>query len=513
MKTYKNNHKQTNIMKKIITLSIILLTIGAGNIFAQDAIAEALSQAEKVSFATNKKTLKSEQKALQKSYAKALKEIAARQTAAQKKPALYEQLATECEAWNNLQTRMERLVAEGKWDSVSHVDYDSLQHDINEKVAAHYYTEGRKLCDKGKDLDQKRAGIAVMANAGRFSATYATLVANYQDSVELPFAHALAQSSKEEELAKALQLFNDIMARHATDSAMCARIAPDRERLQAIFYDKAEKLFVKEKYQAQYDAARYYAMVDSFRDAADKERLAHKRGVLTVAVVDVAGNTSDKLSEKTLKQLQKTFPAYFDFASMQGLTREQLQQQRCALLFEYDGKTFGNYKYAHRKNEKDKNVVKFMQKTSKDGIVSEKEISEKEYNKGKAQNDGTENFNMYQGRLHKMWIESVMDIDYTFDIVDLRADSAQTVGTIEKAGKYSVSEIGTEIVTYKGDPQCRPSDKELIRRDKQMQDKDLDNLAKEQKIYGWSIDDFLHNRVKAIDEEVEKALPYKHFAE
>ena len=38
-------------------------------------------------------------------------------------------------------------------------------------------------------------------------------------------------------------------------------------------------------------------------------------------------------------------------------------------------------------------------------------------------------------------------------------------------------------------------------------------LAKEQKIYGWSIDDFSHNRVKAIDEEVEKALPYKHFAE
>lgn len=53
----------------------------------------------------------------------------------------------------------------------------------------------------------------------------------------------------------------------------------------------------------------------------------------------------------------------------------------------------------------------------------------------------------------------------------------------------------------------------MIRRDKKMQDKDLDNLAKEQKIYGWSIDDFLHNRVKAIGEEVEKALPYKHFAE
>ena len=101
MKTYKNNYKQTNIMKKIITLSIILLSIGAGNIFAQNAIAEALSQAEKVSFATNKKALKSEQKALQKSYAKALKEIAARQAAAQKKPALYEQLATECEAWIN----------------------------------------------------------------------------------------------------------------------------------------------------------------------------------------------------------------------------------------------------------------------------------------------------------------------------------------------------------------------------------------------------------------------------
>lgn len=500
-------------MKKIILISTILLSIGACKVYAQNAVAEALSQAEKVSFATNKKTLKSEQKALQKSYAKALKEIAASQAAAQKKPALYEQLSAECETWHNLQTRMERLVAEGKWDSVAHIDYDSLQNDINEKAAAHYYDEGRKLCDKGKDLAQKRAGIALMSNAKRFSAAYANRIINYQDSIELPYAHKLAQSSKEDDLAMALQLFNDVVRRHAADSAMRARIAPDRERLQAIFYDKAEKLFDKEKFQAQYDAARYYAMIDSFRDAADKERLAHKRGVLSVAVIDAAGATSEKLSDKTLKQLKKIFPAYFDFTDMQGLTRDELKERRCAVMFVYDSTAFGHYQYAHHKNNKDKNVVKYMLKTSKDGVISEKEISEKEYHKGKAQNDGTENFNMYQGRLHKMWIESVMDINYTFDIVDLRADSAQTVGTVEQAGKYAVSEIGTEIVTYKGDPQCRPSDKELIHRDKKLKNEDLDNLAKAQKIYGWSIDDFLYNRTKAIDDEVEKALPYKHFAE
>ncbi|MGN0187285.1 MAG: hypothetical protein ACI392_06005 [Paludibacteraceae bacterium] len=501
-------------MKKITIILTIVLSVVSSNGIAQQAVAEALSQAEKVSFATNQKALKAEQKALKKSYANALKEIASRQTAAQKKPALYEQLTTECETWNALQMRMERLVAEGKWNAaIAHVDYDSLQTDINEKAASYYYTEGRKMSDKGKDIVQKRAGIAMMANANRFSDTYAATITLYQDSIELPFAHNLAQSSKEDDLVMALQLFNEIAARHANDSAMYARITPDRKRLQTIFYDKAEKLFGKEKYQAQYDAARYYAMVDSFRDAADKERLAHKRGVLSVAVVDVHGNLSDNLNAKTVKQLQKTFPDYFDFTSMQGLTRDELKEKRCALLFVYDSTTFGNYQYAHRKNTKDKSIVKYMQKVSKNGVISEKEISEKEYHKGKAQNDGTENFNMYQGRLHKMWIESVMDIDYTFDIVDLRADSAQTVGAIEQAGKYTVSEIGTEIVTYKGDIQCRPSEKELINRDQKLTNEDLDNLAKEQKIYGWSIDDFLYNRAKAIDDEVERALPYKHFTE
>lgn len=481
---------------------------------AQEAVNNALSQTEKVSFESNKKKLKSEQKTLKSVYEKALKEIESQKAAALKKPEIYVRMAEECASWADLQKRMERLVTEGKWNApIAHIDYDSVNADIRAKAAKYYYEQGRKLCETGKKMEQKQAGLAMMDKANQYADTYAAITLLYRDSVELPYAYTLTQSGKEDDQIEALRLFEAIIARHEGDTAMQMRIAPDRERLQKQFYDKAETLFGKEKYQAQHDAARYYAIAGDFRDAAAKERLAHKRGVLSVAIVDTTGNTAATLDGKTLKALQEAFPKYFDFTGMQGLATAELQAQRCALVFAYNDTTFGHYKCAHNKSEMDKNIVKFMHKSVRDGVVSEKEISEKEYNKGKMQSSGTEDFNMYQGKMHKTRIESVMDIDYTFDVIDLREGDHNAAGKIEKAGKYSVSEVGTEIVTYEGDKQSRPSDKDLVNRDRKLTDADLVNLAKEKKVYGWTMADFLGKRAKEIAKEVEQMLPYKHFAE
>lgn len=478
---------------------------------AQNAVNDALSQAEKVSFESNKKQLKNEQKALKNIYAKALKEIEAQKAAALKKPENYAQLAEECHLWADLQTRMERLAAEGKWNTpIEHINYDSLTNDICQKAAKYHYEKGRKMCENGKKWEQKQAGLAMMQKAVRYDSTFATVALLYRDSIELPYAYTLAQSNKENDQIEALRLFDAIIARHKGDSTMQTRIMPDRTRIQKQFYEKAEALFAKEKYQAQYDAAHYYAVAGDFRDATTKEKLARKRGVLSVAVINTTGNTAARLDTKTLAALQEAFPKYFDFESMQGLTTEELQEKQCALAFAYNDTLFGHYQYAHNRTEMDKNIVKFMHRSIKDGIASEKEISEKEYNKGKAQDSGTELFNMYQGKLHRTRIESVMDIDYTFDVTDLR-DSTHTVGKIEKAGKYRISEIGTEIVTYEGDEQSRPNDKELINRDKKMTDKELVDLAEEKKIYGWTMVEFLQKKAKDIAKEVVPMLPYRHF--
>lgn len=68
-------------------------------------------------------------------------------------------------------------------------------------------------------------------------------------------------------------------------------------------------------------------------------------------------------------------------------------------------------------------------------------------------------------------------------------------------------------MTYRGDPQSRPDEKELVNHDKKMTNADLDKLAKEKKIYGWAMADFLTNRAKEIAKEVEKMMPYHHFTE
>ncbi len=496
--------------RTIIALVAAAILVPMQAIEAQQAVNDALSQAEKVSFETNKKQLKKEQKALKSIYAKALKEIASLQAAAQKKPENYVKMADECHLWADLQTRMERLVQEGKWAAVEHVNYDSLQTDIRAHAAKYYYDEGRKQCESSKKMEQKQIGLATMEKANKYDTIYATNIVNYRDSVELPYAHTLAQSNKEADQIEALTLFNAIIARHEGDSAMVARITPDRVRLQNLFFDKAEALFGKERYQAQYDAARYYALAGDFGNSVEKEKLAYKRGVLSVAIVDSVTNTALNLDEKTLKTLRNAFPDYYDFETLQGLPIDSLKNNRCALIFTYDSEKFGHYQYAHNKSEMDKQVIKFMQRVTKDGVVSEKEISEKDYNKGKAQTAGTENFNMYQGRMHKVMIESVMTIDYTFGVIDLRQNAK--AGQIEKAGRYTMSEVGTEIVTYRGDPQSRPDEKVLVNHDKKMTDADLDKLAKEKKIYGWTMADFLTNRAKEIAKEVEKMVPYHHFS-
>src|SRR5574344_169757 len=143
-----------------IALTSIMLSAMNVQSIAQDAVNQALSSAEIVRYETNNKKLKGEIKTLKGDYEKALKEIAATNAAADKKPELNEKIVEQVHYWSALQTRMERLDSAKVLNfPIQRVDYDSIKAKAQTVMCNYYYHKGRTACEKAKKLEEKRNSI------------------------------------------------------------------------------------------------------------------------------------------------------------------------------------------------------------------------------------------------------------------------------------------------------------------------------------------------------------------
>ena len=170
---------------------------------------------------------------------------------------------------------------------------------------------------------------------------------------------------------------NHIEKKYGNNAEVMAQIATDHQLLREEFYKDAEKLFTDRNYKDQYKAIDAYELVGNYKDAPIKAELARKRGALTIAIMEKYGDTSITLDDKTINKLQKEFPEYVLFTGYEGLTKTQLIDEKCALLFVYDDKTFGQCKFTHEDGKKKEEIIEYIEKTTKKGKLIEKKIDRK----------------------------------------------------------------------------------------------------------------------------------------
>lgn len=496
-----------NLFKFLLVFSLILT--GTYQLSAQTAVLKANKTAEMVLKDASKKNVST----LKSDYKKALKEISKLQASAAKKVELNEHVANQGGEWITLQTKMERLHNVGVLNfDVEKLDFDSVWKDAKIKTSDFYFEKGKKELDKAKNTEKQLAAFEVLGKASQFDDTHDQEINQLKKEILLPKALALASSWKTSEKLIALKILNDIAEKYSTNEEVIAIITPDRTRLQEEFYKAADKLFKDRNYKDQFKAIEAYELLGDYKDAPLRADLARKRGALTVAVMEEGSDTSLWLNPKTIKQLNKKFPDYVTFNGFEGLTRTELIENKCAILLVYNPKKFGDYTIKHEDGKKQKDIIEYKKKSLKNGKIVEKNISIREYEKGKDLfGSEANNFVAYKGVLQTNWTISTITMNYPFKIIDLREDSVKVLATVEKPGIVSYSFTSKDVETYRGDEKGQP--KKLKNVNERADEKAMINKAKKEKIFGWDFDTFLLNKISDIKETIETLFPYRHYAE
>jgi len=496
-----------NLLKLTVFLS--LLFISTNQIFGQIAVRKAIKSAEIV----NNDASKSNVKILKKDYKKALKEINKLKSSALKKVEMNEEIAIQGGDWISLQNTMERLAQIGVLNfKVEDLDYETPWIAAKQKTCDLYFEKGKTELEKSSKIDNHLTAFDLFNKASEFGTAHNDEINQLKKEIILPKVLELSKSWKNSDKERALKILNNIEKNYSNNPEVMAKIEIEHRTLREEFYKEAEKLFEDRNYKDQYKAISAYELVGNYQDAPLKAEMARKRGALTVAIMEEYGDTSITLHPNTIKKLQKEFPDYFIFTGYEGLTKRQLIENKCALLFVYNGKKFGQSKCTYKDDKKKEEIIEYVEKTIKKGKLIEKKISKREYEKGKdLMGRETANFVVYKGLLETNWTTSTITMDYSFKVIDLREDTIKAVATIEKPGELSLSVTSKYIETYRGDDYCSP--KKLKNINDHIDEKGLIKKAKKAKIYGWDFNLLLTNKADEIKKELEDLLPYQHYAE
>ncbi len=489
----------------IVSLTVITTTL----LPAQTAVEQAITTSEIVKNDASKSNVKT----LKKDYKKALKEINKLKSSAEKKVEMNEEIAIQGGDWVELQNNMKHLSQMSVLNfEVDALDLEKTWATAKEKISDFYFEKGTIELAKSNKIDKQLAAFDLLNKASEFGTAHDDTINQLKKEILLPQALELAKSWKTSDKKIALKIFNHIEKKYGNNAEVMAQIATDHQLLREEFYKDAEKLFTDRNYKDQYKAIDAYELVGNYQDAPVKAELARKRGALTIAIMEKYGDTSITLDDKTIKKLQKEFPEYVLFTGYEDLTKSQLIDEKCALLFVYDDKTFGQYKCTHEDGKKKEEIIEYVEKSTKKGKLIEKKISKRAYEKGKDLMGGqAANFVVYKGVVETNWTTSTITINYSFNIIDLRQDTIKVLATIEKPGELSLSVTGKYIETYRGDEYVTP--KKLKNTNDHIDEKVLIKKAKKEGIYGWNFNQLLMNKADEIKKELEALLPYQHYAE
>lgn len=496
-------------MKTLRKLALVLSLIVASTTFAwgETAVQKAIKTAELVGQDATKNAVKD----LKKDYKKALNEINKLQSAAAKKEAALEQVAIQGEDWVTLQNTMEQFDQLGVLSfKVDNLDFETPWLIAKQKTCDLYFEKGKKALDRAKSTEKQLAAFALLDKSATFGTHHDTEINQLKKFFLLPRALELTKSLNTNNKMAALSILNDIAKHNANNPEIMSQIAIPHQELQEKFYKDAERLFKDRNYKDQYKAIPIYELLGDYKDSKIKADLSRKRGAISIAVMDVQSDTSLTLDPKTIKKLEKEFPKYVTFNGYGGLTKKELVDKNCALVLVFDSKTFGKHTCTHKDEKKDRFVVKYVERSVKNNKKVEKEITARQYEKGKESIVDPEKFVAYKGVVKTDWTTSTITLNYHFKVIDLRDDSTRFVATVEKPGTFSFSVMNKYIESYRGDQKSRP--KKLKNINYNIDDRALFIKAKKKKLVDWDFNKLLLNKTDEIREELRDLLPYRHYA-